>query len=708
MSNSISRWILEMVDKVSAPLVTVQTSTDNTIDSFDSLGKSIDNAFGSNSNEKISSLGENIGKQAFLINQTIEAVGKFKDAYANLIAPGAEFESQMAELSAVTQKTGKDLAAIGDGARNLAKEFGGSASQQVDAFKGIIARFGPAVADSDVALESMGRSVATLSKLMDGDAKASMDALTTAMLQYGVDLTNPIEASKEMARIMNILVAGGNEGASEVTDTADALKVAGLIAKQSGVGIESFTSAMQALATGSLTGAEAGTKFRNVLMNMASESMIPKETVKALKAAGVNMKTVTDSTLPLTDRLRELRKVSGSDLIMQMFGMNTAAAEILMDTAEQQDEWTKSITGTNAAAEGAKTIMGTFAETMSRINAKFEDWKIKTFNATKAVAPFISITGDTMTGVTDLGVAVWGLGIILKKDTWTGISIGIKAMTTGIKGWTIWTKIAAVATTVWTSAQKLLDLAFATSPIGWVVLGVGALAGGIALLWNKCEGFRAVVLGLWEVMKGFGTILKDFIIDRITGFLKGIGALGEAIYKLFTGDFKGAWASAKEGVSGILPFGALNNAYESAKGLGEAYEKGAADGRESFRKSQAGGSSISINPYYPEGVIDNETPYISTPFKLTPASTTISADIAPVGDSVKKKLGGGTQDKNKLDNNSNNNSISAGSGGGSGKSVTMNLTLNNYFSGVKNPDEVAEIVVRKINDRLNDSLAAVG
>lgn len=62
---------------------------------------------------------------------------------------------------------------------------------------------------------------------------------------------------------------------------------------------------------------------------------------------------------------------------------------------------------------------------------------------------------------------------------------------------------------------------------------------------------------------------------------------------------------------------------------------------------------------------------------------------------------GGTKKTNIQDLN-----LSDGSGKGSkGKSITMNVTMNNNFNGLKNLDEATEIIVRQINDKLNDALA---
>ena len=682
MSSKTTSWILELVDKISSPLQNVQGAADNTADAVERIGEELDEA--SNNGDKFSKLATEFGAKAFLFNQAADGIGRFNSYFQDSIAPGVELQTQMADVSAVTQKTGDDLDAIRERAQDLAETFGGEATKHAESFKMVIAKFGPDIADSDEALGKMGENIAILSKSMGGDATKAADALTTAMLQYGIDLSDPIKASEEMARIMNLLVAGGNVGSSEVSDTAEALKVVGLTAKQQGVSLEEFTASMQALAEGGMTGAEAGTKFRNVLMNIASESMIPQNTVKALKDAGVNMSIVTDTSLNLTDRMRELSKVAGTDLIMQMFGVNSGAAEKLMEQTDKIDQWKGAITDTSAAVDAADINMNTYAATMDRINQKINNYKADVFQAIEPIAPFISLTGDAVSGVASLSIAVWGLSVFFKKDLYTGIWAGIQAMV----GWVSTNVIAKVATLATTVAQWALNTALWANPITWIVVGVMAAVGAFVLLWNKCEGFRAVVTGLWEVIKGFGNILKEFVIDRIKGFLNGIGSLGEAIAKLFKGDFEGAWQSAKEGVSGIVGVDAMKNAYDGAKGLGGAFSEGYADGVASFRDDQKNdGSKL--------------TGGLVVPFDTNNATgvgaKSITGGAVPSVKPLNQQTGG-KSGKNTV------SGISGGSGGG--KSITMNVTLNITNNGVKNPDEFTEQVVRKINDRLNDSLAA--
>ena len=113
----------------------------------------------------------------------------------------------------------------------------------------------------------------------------------------------------------------------------------------------------------------------------------------------------------------------------------------------------------------------------------------------------------------------------------------------------------------------LLNAAMSANPIGLVVAAIAALVAGLILAWKKFDGFRAAVKATWDTIKGFGEILKNFVIDRIQGLLTGIGKIGEAIGKLFKGDFSGAWESAKEGVKGITGVEAAQKAASASKNL---------------------------------------------------------------------------------------------------------------------------------------------
>lgn len=137
--------------------------------------------------------------------------------------------------------------------------------------------------------------------------------------------------------------------------------------------------------------------------------------------------------------------------------------------------------------------------------------------------------------------------------------------------------VVTLSTQAWTAAQWLLNAALNANPIGIVITGIAALVAAVVYCWNKFTGFRAFMLTMWTTIKSFGNIIKEFLIDRFKTFLSGIGKVGQALAKLFNGDFKGAWSSAVEGVKDITGITSAEKALKSTKqlagGVAAEYDK---------------------------------------------------------------------------------------------------------------------------------------
>ena len=95
-----------------------------------------------------------------------------------------------------------------------------------------------------------------------------------------------------------------------------------------------------------------------------------------------------------------------------------------------------------------------------------------------------------------------------------------------------------------------------------------ALVAAVVYCWNKFAGFRAFILTMWDVFKGLGEIIKTFVIDRFKELLGGLGDLGQALLKLFSGDFSGAWDTAK---SGVRKLSGVDSGAAAAKRIKELY-----------------------------------------------------------------------------------------------------------------------------------------
>ena len=238
-----------------------------------------------------------------------------------------------------------------------------------------------------------------------------------------------------------------------------------------------------------------------------------------------------------------------------------------------------------------------------------------------------------------------------------------------LKGFTVTEGIHFMWLMLVEKAQMMLNAVMAANPIGLVVAAVAALVAGLAIAWKKFDGFRAAVKTTWDTVKGFGEILKSFVIDRIQGILAGLGKTGEAVARLFKGDFSGAWDAAKEGVKGLTGVDAAKKAAETSKNL-------------------IGG----VKDNYNRRLADEKAKSISKPGIAGAAKT---PDLSPAA------YGSG--------NEKNAESITTGGT----RNTTINMTISKIFEAFtiqmqssEDTDELEDKVIESVNRAIEIALSA--
>lgn len=459
---------------------------------LDRVDKSVDD-LGKSTRTSMSGIQAALQNVSFVsITQGLQNVAQ---GLGDLNGPGLEYNASLQDLSALTGITGAKLNQLGDNARQSAKLFGGNAASSLETYKTILGRLGPDIAKNGTALSGMERDVSILSKTMGGDAAGAVDALTTAVLQYQVDLSDAKGAQREMTTMMNIMAASAKEGAAEVPQISAALKVSGVAAKQANVSFAETNAAIQALAAGGKEGSEAGMALRNVLGKMAGEDVIPKEAAEKLRKLGVDMRIVSNTTLPFTTRLRELGKAQGDATIMaQVFGVeNAAAANILLNSVNAQDDLQKKIVGTHSAMDQAKIVMQSTAEKMKVMKANIDDVKLSFFEATGGATAYLQPITEVLTTMSAFAPVfnatknlALGFGQVVK-----GVSTIVRGEALAEEASTV-AKIAGAATTkVITAAQWLWNAAMMANPIGVIIAGVVALGAAVYGLTKLIQGASA-------------------------------------------------------------------------------------------------------------------------------------------------------------------------------------------------------------------------
>ncbi|MBP2833510.1 hypothetical protein J8281_15045 [Aquimarina sp. U1-2] len=137
-----------------------------------------------------------------------------------------------------------------------------------------------------------------------------------------------------------------------------------------------------------------------------------------------------------------------------------------------------------------------------------------------------------------------------------------KFLNGAVTGLTAVITIMSTAQQLAAGAQWALNVAMNANPIGLIIAGVVALVGVVMYAWNNFEGFRGTIIGMWEVLKSFGTVIKDYVINRFKELLSGITGIGAAILKFFKGDWEGAWQVGKQAVTELIGVESANKAAE--------------------------------------------------------------------------------------------------------------------------------------------------
>lgn len=330
------------------------------------------------------------------------AAGKIVEGFQFVINKGSEFQSSLAALSAITGVSGDDLDKFGEKAKELAAQFGGDANTQIGAFQTILSKFGPGLAGTPDALNAVTENVNILAKAAGLDAQGAVDALSNAMLQFGIDASDPAKLAAESGRFINVLASSAKEGAAEIPQVAEAILQAGVAAKGANLSFEETNAAIQALAVGGKVGSEAGVSLRNVLGLLIKQSGPGEE---ALRGVGLSVEQLgkTLTTQGLQAALGELQggiNKLGSDaekaaFKATLFGTeNSAAAGILLDNVDTIGTFTTAMTGTSEATTQAQKNMATFSEFMSRVKANLGNVAIDIFQGfEKAFGMLAELTG---------------------------------------------------------------------------------------------------------------------------------------------------------------------------------------------------------------------------------------------------------------------------------------------------------------------------
>src|SRR5690606_8757396 len=133
-----------------------------------------------------------------------------------------------------------------------------------------------------------------------------------------------------------------------------------------------------------------------------------------------------------------------------------------------------------------------------------------------------------------------------------------------VKGLTLASKAASVATQAWAAAQAVLDLVMKMSTFGLIVAGIAAIVAIIVLAWKRSETFRKVVTAVWNGIKAAASvawaILKKIFMG-LFGYFRGLwqnaqksGSFVGKAWNFIKAAANIAWKGIKAVISGYIKY----------------------------------------------------------------------------------------------------------------------------------------------------------
>lgn len=310
------------------------------------------------------------------------------DAYKTI----KQFEQGLADLSAITGATGKDLNFLRDNAIDLGQKVQGGAIAVVEAYK-LIAGAKPELLSNVQALNQVTDAAITLSQAAGIELPAAATALTDAMNQFGADASRAQE-------FIDALANGAKFGSAEIPQLTEALLKFGAVARSSNISIQESAALVELLAENGIKGADAGTALRNVLLKISAPDALPKAAQKSLRDLGISFDLLKDKTIPIQDKFEALKPLLvDNGKLLKAFGFeNIVAAQNIIEHTARLKELTGQMGEVGTAAEQAAIRMNTLDGKTEILKSTYDSFILSIGKGSGVISDFFKFFIEGATG----------------------------------------------------------------------------------------------------------------------------------------------------------------------------------------------------------------------------------------------------------------------------------------------------------------------
>ena len=364
-----------------------------------------------------------------------------KRVLGNVVDEAMSFESQMAEVEAVSGATGDEMEALTQQAKDFGKETIYT-SQDVAKAQSNLARAGFNVE------ETMG----AMAGMLDLAASSNMDLGEASDITSNIIRGFNMEA-EESGRVADVLAKGASTANTDVKGLGDGISVVAPIAADLGLEIEGLSAGLATMADNGIEGQQSGRMLRQGFLRLSKPTGEAKDLIEELGInvfdADGNMKDLDKVVGELEKGLEGQTKKQRAAALATIFGSeSTAGWTALIEEGEDSlNEYTGQLENSEgAASEMADTMQDTAAGAVKRMESALSGLKLELgekllpilADGAEYVADFASGLADmddeTIETIAKMGLlatAVLGVTTIVAGIT---AAIGALLATTGLVG----------------------------------------------------------------------------------------------------------------------------------------------------------------------------------------------------------------------------------------------------------------------------------
>ena len=522
--DALQREIIETENELKR-LTTEANNSHTALEKMGVLGETLQSA-----GDKISG----VGQKLLPVTAGVTALGTIA------VKTGADFDSAMSKVAAVSGATGSEMDALREKAREMGSKTKFSASEAAEAMN-YMAMAGWKTNDMLSGIEG----IMNLAAASGEDLASTSDIVTDALTAFGL-------SASDSGHFADILAAASSNANTNVSMMGETFKYAAPVLGSLGYSAEDSAIAIGLMANAGIKSSQAGTALRSAITNLAK----PTDTVaSAMEQYGISLTDSSGKMYSLRELMEQLRQKLGglseaeqAQAAASLFGKEAMSGMLAIINGSPADfeklsnaidTCSDTVDGYNGTTEKMAAVMqDNLAGQVTILKSQLEELAISFSDilmpTIRSIVSRIQElvdklnqldprTKETIAKIALIAAALGPMLVVLGK-TISSVGTVFSAVS----------KLPALFSAVQSGIGAITGaLGVSLGPLLAIIAAVAALVAAFVHLWKTNDEFKSNIIGIWEQIKSTFTGLTQGITDRLN-------ALGFD-FESFTDVLKAAW-----------------------------------------------------------------------------------------------------------------------------------------------------------------------